>query len=132
MLDQACQIVVDQLLEQCDVLCLQETFLTKQDLEDLNSIRYNFRGAGESTTDVGDEIRGQISEGVANLWDKRLDSCINVLRLKVDGCIAVHLTQNGKECVILNVTPPMNIIITKQSVLICLLLFFVLFKIIHF
>lgn len=31
--DRACCIVVDNLLNNCDILCLQETFLTKQDLE---------------------------------------------------------------------------------------------------
>lgn len=36
--------VVDKLLESCDVLCVQETFLPKHDLERLNSIHKDFYG----------------------------------------------------------------------------------------
>lgn len=42
--DRARRVVIDQLLDQCDVLCLQETFLTKQDLNGLNAINDNFMG----------------------------------------------------------------------------------------
>lgn len=86
--DKARRIIVDQLLEHCDILCLQETFLAKQDLEGLNSISASFLGAGESTTDLSLGIkRGRISGGVAILWNKKLDSAINVIRFGVDWCI---------------------------------------------
>lgn len=92
--DRARRIIVDQLLEHCDILCLQETFLAKQDLKGLNSISDSFHGAGESTTDLSLGIkRGRIPGGVAILWNKKLDSAINVIRLGVDWCIAIHLTQ---------------------------------------
>ncbi|XP_024116673.2 uncharacterized protein LOC112138347 [Oryzias melastigma] len=105
--DQVRRVVVDKLLEQCEVLCLQETFLTKQDLDGLNSLHIDFHGAGESTVDIEDGIiRGRIPGGVAILWDKRLDSYVNVIRLEVDWCIAIHLKLNGKECVIFNVYTP--------------------------
>lgn len=105
--DKARRIVVDQLLEHCDILCLKETFLAKQDLKGLNSINDNFHGAGESTTDLSLGIkRGRIPGGVAILWNKKLDSVVNVIRLGVDWCIAIHLTQLDKEFVILNVYTP--------------------------
>ncbi len=58
--------VVDKLMQNCDILCLQETFLSKQDLGKLNSFNDNFHGAGTSTTDLTMGIvRGRISGGVA-------------------------------------------------------------------
>ena len=53
--------------QNCDILCLQETFLPKQDLAKLNSFSDNSHGAGESTTDLTMGIvRGRIAGGVAN------------------------------------------------------------------
>lgn len=70
--DKARRMVVDSLLENCDILCLQETFLAVQDLDKLNSLNDNFNGAGESTTDLGmGLIKGRISGGVAILWKKK-------------------------------------------------------------
>lgn len=105
--DKARRIIVDQLLEQCHVLCLQETFLTKQDLNGLNSISDRFHGAGESTTDLSLGIKkGRIPGGVAILWNKSLDSAINVIRLSVDWCIAIQVTQGDKKFIILNIYLP--------------------------
>ena len=74
--------------------CMPETFLAKQDLEKLNSLNDNFHGAGESTTDFGMGIvRGRISGGVAILWNKNLDSSINVVRLCANWCIAIQFTR---------------------------------------
>ena len=105
--DEAHRIIVDQLLEHCDILCLQETFLAKQDLKKLNSISESFHGAGESTTDLSLGIkRVIIPGGVAILWNKKLDSAINVIRLGVVWCIAIHFTQRDKELIILNTYTP--------------------------
>ena len=105
--DKARRLVVDSLLVDCEILCLQETFLAKQDLDQLNCLNDNFHGAGESTTDLSlGIVRGRIPGGVAILWNKRLDSMINVIRLGVDWCIAIHLVQDDKECIILNVYTP--------------------------
>lgn len=70
--DKLCHLLVDKLLNTCDILCVQETFLSKQDLERLNSLLKDFYGAGESTTDCSTKlVRGRISGGVAVLWHKR-------------------------------------------------------------
>ena len=44
--DKARRIVIDSLLEECDILCLQET-LPVQELEKLNSFNPKFHGVGE-------------------------------------------------------------------------------------
>lgn len=99
---------MDNLLQTCDILlCLQETFLSKQDLGGLNSFNDNFHGAGESTVDFTRGIvRGWIAGGVAILWHKKLDSVINVIRTQVDWCIAVQLKLRNKELIILNIYTP--------------------------
>lgn len=62
--DRAHRIVVGQLLETTDIICLQETFLAKQDLDKLNSVHSDFHGAGESTTDLSTKlVRGRIPGG---------------------------------------------------------------------
>ncbi len=72
--DKARCMVLDSRLENCDILCLQETSLAMQDLD-------NFHGAGESTTDLGmDLIKGRISGGVA-YCGKKLDSLVMVIML---------------------------------------------------
>ena len=105
--DKARRSVVDNLLSHCDVLCLQETFLSKQELGGLSSFNDSFLGAGESTTDLSlRALRGRIPGGVAILWHKRLDPLITVIRLDVDWCIGVQFKINNREFVILNVYTP--------------------------
>lgn len=61
--DKARRLVVDKLFENTDILCIQETFLPKQDLDKLNSVNRDFHGVGESTTDLSLRfVHGRISE----------------------------------------------------------------------
>lgn len=63
-------------------------------------------------------IRGRIPGGVAILWNKKLDSLVNVVRIGVSWCIAIQLTYQDKEFVILNVQyiHLMKVIITRMSI----------------
>ena len=71
--DKSRRFVVDKILERCDILCVQETFLAKQDLEGLNSLHNDFHGAGESTTDLSAKIvRGGSQEGWPRFGIKNL------------------------------------------------------------
>lgn len=71
--DKSRRIVVDKLLESCDILCVQETFLSKQDLGGLNSLHKDFHGAGESTTDLSIKItRRRIPVGVCDSMEQRI------------------------------------------------------------
>lgn len=105
--DRARREEVDNLLQNCDILCLQETFLSKQDLGGLNSLHVNFHGAGESTTDLSQGIvRGRIPGGVAILWHKKFDPVISVVRLETNWCIGVQIRMNNREFIILNMYTP--------------------------
>ncbi|XP_026016954.1 uncharacterized protein LOC113018106 [Astatotilapia calliptera] len=105
--DKARRIVVDSLLAECDILCLQETWLSKQDLGKLNCLNASFLGVGESTTDLSTAIvRGRIPGWVAVLWDKKIDPVIKPIRLDVDWCIGIQYTQNNSSFIILNIYTP--------------------------
>ena len=105
--DKARRLVVDKLLEETDILCIQETFISKQDLDKLNSVNSNFHGAGESTTDLSlGLVQGRIPGGVAILWHKKYDPLISVIRLGVDWCIAIKVACNNKVFIIINVYTP--------------------------
>lgn len=105
--DGAQRFVIDELLGNTDILCIQETFLPKQDLGRLNSLNDDFHGVGESTTDLSMGIvRGRISGGVAIMWHKRYDPNISVIRLNVDWCIAIKVLCGNTVFIILNVYTP--------------------------
>ena len=54
-----------------DIMCLQETFLSKQDLSCLNVIDKDFLGVGASSTDLRDKlITGHPYGGVQILYRK--------------------------------------------------------------
>lgn len=105
--DRSRRLVVDTLLDKCDILCLQETWLAKQDLDKLNSLHMNFHGAGESTTDLSTRlIRGRIAGGVAILWNIKYDSMVKVVRLNVDWAIGLECNFNGNKFTVLNIYTP--------------------------
>lgn len=93
-IDKSRRFVVDKLLETCDVLCVQETFLPKQYLERLNSIHKDFYGAGESATDL---VCGSIPGDVAVPLHKKFDQLVNVFRLDVEWAIGIEFSCGGEK-----------------------------------
>ncbi len=83
--DKAHPLIVDNLLDNFDILCLQETFLVKRDMEKVNCFNINYHGTGESTADLSNGlVRGRIPGGVASLCRKSLNSVVNVMQSGVD------------------------------------------------
>ena len=57
-----------------DIVCLLETWYSKQDLATLNTLHKNFHGIGAATVDDTDGLRrGHIPGGVAIMWRSFLD-----------------------------------------------------------
>ena len=105
--DMCQRLVVEQLMSEADIVCLQETWLSKQDLGGLNNISQNVHGIGESTTDLSDKVvRGHIPGGVAILWNTKCGPLITELRLGVDWAVGVTININNRKFVILNVYFP--------------------------
>ena len=94
---------MDKLLETCDILCVEKTFLAKQDLDRFNSVHKDFYGAGESTTDLSTKIiQDRIPGGVAILRNKKYDQLVNVVRLDVNWAVGIEFNCNDKKVIIIN------------------------------
>ena len=66
-----------ELCNTCDIICLQETWLSKQNLDFLASIQTDFHGTGISSFDDGDGmLEGSPFGGTAILWHKKLQATL--------------------------------------------------------
>ena len=64
-----------ELCNTCDIICLQETWLSKQNLDFLASIHTDFHGTGISYFDDGEGMLvGRPFGGTAILWHKKLQA----------------------------------------------------------
>ena len=85
-----------------DIICLQETFLSKQDLSCLNVIDKDFLGVGASSTDLRDKIvSGHPYGGVAILYRKKHTKCISPLFFNLDWVIGISVGSGSNKHVIL-------------------------------
>ena len=90
-----------------DIICIQETWYSKQDLPKLNNLHSLFHGVGVSSTDLRDGILyGHPSGGVAILWRHQLDKHIKPLDLNLDWCVAIEVELGAKKIIIFNIYLP--------------------------
>ena len=88
--------------EDVDIICLQETWLSKQELNCLNTFHTDFHGSGVATLDYRVGLRrGHFTGGVAIMWRKCFDSYVAVLNFDTDWLTGIQLSQNNKSYVIL-------------------------------
>ena len=88
--------------ESIDIICMQETFLSKQDLGCLNVIHKDYQGIGTSTMDTRDGlIKGHPSGGVAILYRTNQAKNITPLHFNLDWVIGVSLNCNNSKHIIL-------------------------------
>ena len=88
--------------ENIDIMCLQETFLSKQDLSCLNVIHKDFQGVGASKTDTRDRlITGHPNGGVAILYKVKLSKCITPIHFNLDWVIGISIDNGSNKHVIL-------------------------------
>ena len=99
---------VISLFKQCDILCLQETWFSKQDLKLLNSLHNEFHGTGAAIIDLGDKSYHEYPppRGVAILWHNSTDKYIERLKCEYDWITGVTLKMENKTIVILCVYMP--------------------------
>ena len=95
------------LLEKGDIVCMQDTWYSKQDLDILNNLHPNFSGTGVSTTYYQDGlVRGHPPGGVAILWRKNLDLVIKPIDLKYNWCTAIEINTGSNTVVVISVYLP--------------------------
>ena len=88
--------------ESVDIICMQETFLCKQDLGCLNAIHKDYQGIGTSTIDTRDGIvKGHPSGGVAILYRTKQAKCITPLSFNLDWVIGICINNDNKKHIVL-------------------------------
>ena len=98
---------LEALLSSLDVLCLQETWMFKQDLGCLNDLHTDFFGFGTSTVDLSKGLcMGHAPGGVAILVREALQSCFEPLQLDLDWCCGAKFRIDNKTFLIINVYLP--------------------------
>ena len=89
-----------------DIICIQETWLTKQELGNL-SIHSGFHGTGAATLDSSDALyHGHPPGGVAVLWRTSLDKYISPIVYEADWISGIQFATDKKKIVILCVYMP--------------------------
>ena len=88
--------------ESIDIICMQETFLSKQDLGCLNVIHKDYQGIGTSTTDNRDcLLKGHPKGGVAILYRTNQAKHITPLYFNLDWVIGISLNSHNSKHIIL-------------------------------
>ena len=95
------------LVSECDILCLQELMLTKQECHILNNCHDYYVGYGVSLVDSSDGIiSGRPYGGVDFLWKRSLDQYITILDDCYDWLCGIRKCSGNKEYYLLNVYLP--------------------------
>ena len=90
-----------------DIVCMQETWFSKQDLVSLNCMHDEFNGVGVSTTDFNERlVAGHPPGGLAIMWRKEIDMSVSNVELGFDWCHAIELSSDDKKCLIINLYMP--------------------------
>ena len=88
--------VIHGLCGNCDVICLQELQITKQQLPILSELHDDFYAYGTAPVDMGEGmLRGRPHGGMAILWRKNLDSVITIQNFNDDRLIGFSVQDTG-------------------------------------
>ena len=98
---------LNALFKEADIIALQETHYSKQNIKYLNSLHDDFVGIGASKTDESNGVtKGRYPGGVALMWRTNLCKYIKHMDLEVDWCTAIEVVMESNSFVILNVYLP--------------------------
>ena len=90
-----------------DIVLLQETWFSTQELNNINNIFENFHGFGVSTVNLSEGILyGHPPGGVAIFWRDNYDGCVKPLSLGLNWCTALQLSIMDRQFIIFNVYLP--------------------------
>ena len=112
----------EHLLCNCDIICLQETMLTKQECELLNSFHDNYYGYGVAPVDAAlGIISGRPRGGVGILWKTHLDECVSIIESEYDWLCCIRLSDCAdKEYYLINVYLPYDCMDNRDEFIDCL------------
>ena len=101
------RLEVEQLLSDFDIVCLQETWLTKQQEGELKVMRKDINAIANSPNDDSLHITaGRKKEGVAILWNNKFDQFIVPHKYEYDWVVSIEILSDNKKMYIFNVYLP--------------------------
>ena len=93
---------MDELLSVYDIVCLQETWLAKQQEEELKAMRKGYNTVSNSPNDDSLGITaGRKREGVAILWNNKYDKCITPHRYEYNWVVSIEIATKTKKMYII-------------------------------
>ena len=102
-----CKPFLCDILSKCDILCLQELMISKQDCHALNTCHRDYLGYGVSPVDASlGVLSGRPYGGVGFLWKHAIDEYIKTLDCDYDWLCGIKVSNNGKDFYLLNVYLP--------------------------
>ena len=101
------RLEVEHLVNDFDIVCLQETWLTKQQEGELKVMRKDINAIANSPNDDSlHTIAGRKKEGVAILWNNKFDKCITPHKYEYDWGVGIEISSDNKKMYIFNVYLP--------------------------
>ena len=97
---------VELLCNEYDIVCLQETWLSKQELGSLNNMRSDFHSIGQARTDHEAGVCSNVRGGVAILWKTKFSEIITPVKFEHDWVVGIEINIGNRKCVILCVYMP--------------------------
>ena len=94
--------IVKALLNDHDIILLQETILSENNLDFLNLLTDNFNHAATASTFNNNSMRGRASGGLAIYWTKKLTKCIKPIYF-TERIMGVKIIGKNKTILLLNV-----------------------------
>ena len=101
------RLEIESLLDNNDIVCLQETWLAKQQEDDLKGMRSDYNAVSNSPNDDSLGITaGRKKEGVAILWKNSFDKFIIPHKYEYDWVVSVEIVTDNKKMYVFNVYLP--------------------------
>ena len=102
-----CKPFLCDILCKCDILCLQELMISKQDCHVLNSCHRAYLGCGVSPVDASlGVLTGRPYGGVGFLWKRAIDKYVTIIDCDYDWLCCIKVSNNSKDFYLLNVYMP--------------------------
>ena len=97
---------VEYLCDEFDVICLQETWLNKQEQCSLNCMRDDFHGVGQCRSGDERKLCFNVRGGVAIMWKSKYSSHVTPIKYDEDWIVGIEFNDCSKRFVILCVYMP--------------------------
>ena len=102
-----CKPFLCDILSKCDILCLQELMISKQDCHMLNSCHRDYLGYGVSPVDASlGVLRGRPYGGVGFVWKHAIDEYVSIIDCDYDWLCCIKVSNHSKDFYLLNVYMP--------------------------